>query len=155
MKNELKRAARRLAQIDAELDATKSDLAQAGLVRNQWGQYWRADLVEEWLRLNADFLKLDDADERNAASFSHAMFLLKINRLDEAENILRGISEARPVPALRGKIISKARRGLVEEARAMNAELKTLPHGASWGLPDDELLKEVEIGRQFVESSPK
>jgi hypothetical protein len=144
-------AAKKLTRIYVSLGQTAKAEPTDGYVPNQWGTYWSADLVEQWFSANEFFCQLEDDDERTAAVYSKAMLLISLNRLDEAEAELARMAREPDASTRKALAVVMARRGRVAEAKALALlnERDKDPRSRSFRMSDDEVLREVEIGKHF------
>ena len=149
-KSEAKRHSSRLASLQVELDKKRSSTQLPGYVKNQWGEYWAADLVDKWLAANEFFCMTTDRSERSAAKLSKASFLLSLNRLDEAEEALFDVDASAPRPdVLRTLAIIAARRGDLAKAKEIAARIGSDVALFFFAISEEELKREYEVGRRF------
>src|SRR5690349_7574810 len=118
LRTEIKNMSKEITRVYLELDKSRRDSFEDGYVLNQWNVYWPTELVEEWLRLNAKLCGLEDENERLAAKYSRAGFLLALNRLEEASQLYQELAAIRPNAAMfKGFAMVHARKGAIDEAK--------------------------------------
>jgi hypothetical protein len=133
-----------------KLGDTATNLSSEGHVLNRWGQYWSVELVDQYLQLTSESF---EDQEWEGAAYSYAAFLLQVNRLDEAENILHGLLATDiKVHAYHGLATAAARRGSLEEARAWVEEI---PLDDPFRMSESLLLEERRIGQRFSRESER
>lgn len=148
----LKKLSRELSRTYASIDRTARPLRSPGFVRNRWGTYWSASLLESWISINAELCSQEDEDERCAAMYSRASMLLSIHRLAEARTTVDELIKVRPsAPATKILALIEARSGNVDGARELAQRVKEMPHGGSFAVTEDEIQSEARLGLAFHE----
>jgi hypothetical protein len=148
--SDFKRLAKTIARTLVDLERTKIEGAKDGFCRNQWGTYWSQSLIDRWLAANERFCNVEKEQERSAARLSRALFLISLNRLDEAEREVHQVDGDNPkADSARALAIIFARRGDLTRAREMATRISADPATAFFRISDDELQHEYEIGKAF------
>jgi hypothetical protein len=140
----IKGLVKRLQKIQRRLDASSSETATPGSVRNAWGTYWDESAVREMAAINKEmFLAISDRDERAACGYRTAGFLWSALQLDDAVEVCDQLMELYPdrrrLAAMKLKSQSLACMGRIDESLALARQVNADPEAGFFLVDEDEL----------------
>jgi hypothetical protein len=146
----MKLLAKTIARTLMDLQQAQIRSPMKGFCKNQWGTYWSQSLIDRWLAANERFCNVEKEQERSAARLSRALFLIGLNRLDEAEREVHQVDGDNPkADSARALAIIFARRGDLTHAREMATRINADPATEFFRISDAELQHEYYVGKSF------